>query len=185
MAQSVSNEALWVKLSEMDKKLDNISAEQKTSVPTQEPTENKLGFTVVKEEIITEINEQTTKLGRHNDSHFEAHKQNFQVLIENSVKVLNIVSRIRKQQKEAVESPKINKENYFNLWLFKVRKSSFVIAMLGLLVLILTLFCMKQQNDYSLLLDGYYKQSIEVQKTQAEVDSLRNADNTDVRHKKK
>ena len=60
-----------------------------------------------------------------------------------------IVARIRKQQKETVESPKINKENYFNLWLFKVRETSFVIAILTLLVLILTLFYMKQQNDYS------------------------------------
>ena len=33
MAQSVSNEALWVKLSEMDKKLDEVSSGQKSLVP--------------------------------------------------------------------------------------------------------------------------------------------------------
>ncbi len=49
---------------------------------------------------------------------------------------------------------------YFNFRLFKVRRASFVIAVLGLLVFTLTLFCMKQQNDYTLLNYEYYKQSI-------------------------
>lgn len=67
-------------------------------------------------------------------SAFEAHRQNFQVLIDNSVNILNIVSLIRKQQKETVESQEAD-VHYFNFRLFKVRKTSFVIAMLTLLYL--------------------------------------------------
>ena len=48
-----------------------------------------------------------------------------------------------------------------NFRLFKLRKSSVLIAILGLLVFILTLFCMKQQNDYVLMMDEYYIQSAE------------------------
>jgi hypothetical protein len=48
-----------------------------------------------------------------------------------------------------------------------------VIAALGLLVLILTLFCMKQQNDYALLLDEYYRQGIEVREIRIELDSAK------------
>lgn len=172
MAQSVSNDALWLKLSEIDNKLDNVSSMQKSLVPKEESKEIKPDFKEVKEEIITKINEQTTKLGRHNDSHFEAHRQNFQVLKDNSIKVLNIVARIRKQQRETAELQPESEEGYFNLRFFKVRKTSLVITALGLLVFILTLFCMKQQNDYSLLMNECYKQDITIQKLYKDVDEL-------------
>jgi hypothetical protein len=84
-----------------------------------------------------------------------------------------VVSRIRKQQRETVESQGKEKESLVNFWLFKVRKTSFAIAMLGLLILILTLFCMKQQNDYALLMNEYYKQSVVIKDFEAEIDSLR------------
>lgn len=40
------------------------------------------------------------------------------------------------------------------------------------MVFILTLFSMMQQNDYSLLMDEYYKQAIELRKMRMEIDSL-------------
>ena len=70
---------------------------------------------------------------------------------------------IRKQQIESVEPQKTD-DSRFNFKFFKVRKTSFVIAILGLLVFFLTLFCMKQQNDYSLLMNEYHKQNITIQK---------------------
>lgn len=173
MAQSVSNDALWLKLSEMDKKLDNISAEQKTSVSTQELAENKPDFTAVKEETITEIKEQSGSLNRHYDDIFKAANQDVKIVNGNILKVFDVVRWIRKQQRETVESQEEDKGAYFNFRFFKVRKSSFVIAILGLLVLILTLFCMKQQNDYSLLMDEYYRQSIVIKNFEAKIDSLR------------
>lgn len=69
------------------------------------------------------------------------------------------------QEQSAIKSD--DKKPYLNFRFFKVRKSSLVIAVLGLLVFILTLFCMKQQNDYAFLMDGYYRQSIEAKEIES------------------
>jgi hypothetical protein len=171
MAQSVSNDALWVKLSEMDKKLDTLSEVQKSSVPAQKPAENKPDFTVVKEDIITKIKDEIGQLGRSSYSHFEANEKNIGAITETIQKVWNIVSRIRKQQRETIEPPK-EKDSHFKFLFFKVRKTSLVIAILGVLIFILTLFGMKQQNDYSLLMGEYYRQGVEMKEMKAELDSL-------------
>lgn len=143
MAQSVSNDALWEKLSEISEQLNH-----------SKQTENVSDLSGVKNEIVTEIKGDIRILGLSSDSHFKANTQNIQMLDENIRKVLNIVSRIRKQQRETVEIPK-KEGDHFNFLFFKVKKTSLVIAILGLLVFILTLFCMKQQNDYVLLMDGH------------------------------
>jgi hypothetical protein len=171
MAQSVSNEALWVKLSEMDKKLDKLSEEQESAVLIPESAENKPDFTAAKEEIVTKIKDEISILGLSSDSQFKANTQNIETIIGNILKVLNVVHHIRKHQKEVFE-PSKEKESHFNFWFFRVRKTSFAIAMLVFLVFILTLFCMKQQNDYSLLMDEYYRQGVEMREVKAEVDSL-------------
>lgn len=175
MAKAVSNEALWEKLSEIDKKLDQASFMQKTPIPLEDQEETKPDFQKEKDEIITEIKEQAYKLGKHGDVNFDANRKKIEMLDENMRKALNIVSRIRKQQGEAVE-PKIeSKEGYFNFRFFKIRKTSLIIAVLGLLVFILTVFCMKQQNDYALLMDEFYRKSIVIRELQTEVASLRAA----------
>ena len=107
MAQSVSNDALWEKLSEMDKKFASL----------------------------------IKTLGLSNDSHFEANTQNIQMLNENVLKTWKVVTIIWKQQKESNEVQKDGGESCFNFRFFKVRKMSFIITVLGLLVFILTLFC--------------------------------------------
>jgi hypothetical protein len=174
MSKSVSNDALWEKLSEVDEKLDRLLIGQKTSVPTQESIEIIPDFKRAKEEIITGIKDEIRILGWSSDSHFEANRKNIAAITEIIQKVWNIVSRIRKQQRETVESQEKEKESHLNFWFFKVRKTSVVIAILGLLIFILTLFCMKQQNDYSLLMDEYYKQSIEIKEIQVEVKTVKN-----------
>ncbi len=161
MAQSVSNDALWEKLLEMDRKLDRFSNIHHPVVPEQEQAGIKPDVTVVKDEIITEIKAQAYILGKHNDSNFAANGQNMEMLNGNILKVLNIVSRIRKQQRESTEPTETDDHrSYLNFKFFKVRKTSFIIAILGLLVFMLTLFCMKQQNDYARLMDECYRQSI-------------------------
>ncbi len=160
MAQSVSNDALWVKLSEMDKKLDELSVKQKSPVPAQESVGDKYDFEREKREIIIEIKKELGSLERHYDDNFKSRKQDIGILNGNILKVFDVV-----------ESQK-GKDAYFNFWLFKVRKTSFVIAVLSLLVLILTMFCMKQQNDYSLLMDEYYRQSITIQELDKEIKVL-------------
>lgn len=173
MAQSVSNDALWEKLSEISEQLNH-----------SKQTENVPDLSGVKDEIVTEIKGDIRILGLSSDSHFKANRENIQMLDENIRKILGIASRIRKQQREAAESQKMDGV-YFSLLFFKIRKSSLIIAVLGLLVFSLTLFCMKQQNDYVLLMEEGYRQSIEIREKQVEGDSLRNANAQKVEKKKK
>lgn len=178
MSKTVSNDALWEKLSEISEQLNR-----------SKQTENILDFNGVKDEIFAEMERQTTKLGKHYDLNFKANEDNWRVTDENITKIFDIVSRIRKQQREtserqsesdteqrleALEAQTNDNREYFNFRFFKLRKTYVVITMLGLLVLILTLFCMKQQNDYALLNGKYYKQSAVIREMQVEVDSLRN-----------
>ena len=67
MAQSVSNNALWEKLSEMDKKFEEL------------------------------IKSDIRILGLSNDSHFEANKKNMQMMNENILKIRKVVALKRKQ----------------------------------------------------------------------------------------
>lgn len=60
-------------------------------------------------------------------------------------------------QNGPVALPGNSRKEYFSFWFFKIRKTTLIIVLLGLLVLLLTLFCMKQQNDYMLLMNEYYK----------------------------
>ncbi|MFT4223525.1 hypothetical protein [Dysgonomonas sp.] len=173
MAQSVTNEALWVKLSEVEQRLDKLLIGQKSLVPTQEPAENKPDLTKVKEDITTKIKDEISILGLSSDLHFEANRKNIEAITEIIQKVWNIVSRIRKQQREAVESPENDKKSYLDFKFFKVRKTAVMIAILGTLVFILTLLCMKQQNDYALLMEEYYRQSVVLKGFEVEIDSLR------------
>lgn len=164
MGQSVSNDALLEKLKEMDKKLNELSMMQKSVDPKQDQAEIKLDFSEVKDGIIAKIKEEASLLGTHSDVNFGTVNKNIELLHGSIGKVFNIVSRIRKQQKESVEPRTGSKDRYFNFKLFKVRKTSLVITALALLVFLLTLFCMKQQNDYALLMDKYYRQSNTIHK---------------------
>lgn len=179
MSKSVSNDALWEKLSEISEQL--ISSKQ---------TGNVLDSSGFKNEIFAEIDRQTSKLGNHYDLNHKANADNWKVTNENVRTIHNIVSRIRKQQKETAELQTDNDTEqqlevletqaddnweYFNFRFFKLRKTSVVITILGSLVFILTTFCMKQQNDYSVLNGEYYRSRIEIRKIQVKMCSLRNA----------
>lgn len=82
------------------------------------------------------------------------------------------MSAILKEPQEQSVIKSDDKKPYLNFRFFKVRKSSLVIAVLGLLVFILTLFCMMQQNDYVLLMDEHYRQNIEIREMIAKIDNL-------------
>lgn len=167
MSKSVSNDALWEKLLELDKKLEKLYEIQKPSNLSDKQVVSKPDFQKEKDEIVAEIRQQIGLLGNHSDI-------NFRTVNENIRKAFNIVARIRKQQKAANKSQKTDC-SYFNFSFFKVRKTSLVIAVLGLLVFVLTLFCMKQQNDYALLLNEYYRQNIVIDGIKMDADSLRAA----------
>jgi len=178
MSKSVSNDALWEKLSEISEQLS-----------CRKQAGNTPGFSDIKDKIFAEIERQATKLGKHYDLNHKANADNWKMTDETVRKIHSIVSRIRKQQKETAEQKaasdteqqsgllgtlaSANRE-YFNFRFFKLRKTSVVITVLGSLVFILIMFCMKQQNDYSLLINEYYSQGIEIREMRVEIDSLKN-----------
>ncbi|MBB4034794.1 hypothetical protein GGR21_000681 [Dysgonomonas hofstadii] len=159
MAQTVSNDALWEKLSEIDKKFEKFIVMQESQAVAQEQNRSTPGFEEAKDVIIAEIREQVALLSRHNNDHFGANRQNIEVLNKNILLAVKHSIETKDQLKTDMESLKEDKKIYFNFKLFKIRKISLMIAILGLLVFILTLFSMKQQNDYALLLEEYYRQS--------------------------
>ncbi len=164
MAQSVSNDALWEKLSEIDQKLEKLSEMQKLSNLRDEQVIIKPDFQKEKDEIVSKLEKYIQGLGTHCDSHFKViHKGIGQLEkdTEGVYKILSYMSAILKEPTEQSAIKSDDKKSYLNFKFFKLRKSSIVIVILGLLAFILTLFSMKQQNDYALLMEEYYRQSIE------------------------
>jgi hypothetical protein len=176
MTNSVSNEALWEKLSEIGEKMNQHLKEEKVSDPTQEQTDIIPELKANKDEIIDVFKKCIQGLGTHCDSHFRTmykHLEQLEKDTEGIYKVLVCMNAILQEPKKQQETKPEPDKFYLNFKFFKVRKSSIVITLLGLLALTLTVFCMKQQNDYVLLLDEFYRQSITLREIQAEVDSLR------------
>lgn len=174
MAKSISNDAIWEKLSEMDEKynkiLDKINKIQllssNTTSSTQPSSDN---------EVITEIKERVDLLGRSNDSHFKANSKNIEMINNNILVTKKKVENIQIPENLNINEIKalFENKNVFRFGFIKFRKSSFVIVILGLLIFALTMFCMKQQNDYSILNSELYKQMIATQNLQIENDSLK------------
>ncbi len=165
MAQSVSNDALWEKLSEIDQKLEKLSEMQKSSNLRDEQAIIKPDFQKEKDEIVSKLEKYIQGLGTHCDSHFKVIHKGIGQLEEDTegvYKILSYMSAILKEPAVQAETKSDDKKSFLNFKLFKLRKSSLVIAILSLLVFILTLFCMKQQNDYALLMNEYYKKGIEL-----------------------
>ncbi len=173
MAQSVSNDALWEKLSEVDKKLERLSEMQKIFNLGNEQAIIKPDFQ--KEKIVSKLEKYIQGLGTHCDAHFKVIHKNIEQLEKDTdgvYKILSCMSAILKEPQEQSVIKSDDKKFYLNLRFFKLRKSSIVIAVLGLLVFILTLFCMKQQNDYALLNKEYYHQTDVLTEMKTKIDSL-------------
>ncbi|MDH6304835.1 ribosome-associated toxin RatA of RatAB toxin-antitoxin module [Parabacteroides sp. PF5-5] len=173
MSKSVSNDALWEKLSEIEGTIKRYLKEQKEFVPKQEQADITSQLRVNKDEIVKKIEKYIQGLGTHCDSHFKSIYTNLGQLDEHTHGIYEILSNMWGIMRESEEQTKVDGKSYLNFKFFKLRKSSLVIVVLGLLVFILTLFCMKQQNDYTLLNQNYYQQSIDIRAIQAESDSLK------------
>ncbi len=174
MAQSVSNDALWEKLSEVDLKLEKLSEMQKSSNLRDEQAIIKPDFQKEKDEIVSKLEKDIQGLGTHCDSHFKVIHKDIEQLEKNTEGVYKILSYMSAILKEPAEQPAIksdDKKSFLNFKFSKLRKSSLVIAILSWLVFILTLFCMKQQNDYVILMDGHYKLNRYLNETQVDTDN--------------
>lgn len=156
MSKSVSNDALWEKLSEIEGTINRYLKEQKELVPKQEQADITPQLRENKDEIVKNLEKYIQGLGSHCDSHFKSIYTNLGQLDEHTHGIYEILSNMWGIMREPKEQTKTDDKLYLNFKFFKHRKSSLVIAVLGLLVFILTLFCMKQQNDYVLL---NYKQN--------------------------
>ena len=177
MSKSVSTDALWEKLSEIEEKINKCLQEQKTSVPAQEQIDISPELKANKDEIIEIFKKCIQGLGTHFDSHFKAIYKTLGEIDGNmdktSFSMFHIWAGIQIMEEREQEKAKQD-SSYLNFKFFKIRKTSIVINLLALLVFVLTTFCMKQQNDYSILNGEYYRNRIEIREVQAEVDSLRN-----------
>lgn len=78
MAQSVSNDALWEKLSEVDKKLEKLSEIEKSLTLSDKKEIIKSDFQKEKDEIISKLERYIQGLGTHCDSHFKVIHKNIE-----------------------------------------------------------------------------------------------------------
>ncbi len=176
MSKSVSNDALWEKLSDIEEKINRYLKEQTVSVPTQEQAGITSELRANKDEIVDIFKKCIQGLGIHCDSHFKTIYKNIGQLREDTdgiYKILTCLWRMRESEDRSKTEAECDK-SYLNFKFFKLRKLPLVITILGLLVFVLTLFCMKQQNDYSLLNGKYYRQNTVIREMQSKVDSLQN-----------
>ena len=181
MSKSVSNDALWEKLSEIEEKINKSLMEQNKLVPKQQQVDVKPELTANKEEIIEIFKKCIQGLGTHCDVHFKSILTKTSKLDNDMADAIaclvHLIKESEKQQKPG------DTQSYFNLRFFKLKKTSLAITVLGILIFILTLFSMKQQNDYSLLIDEYYKQGFELGEVQNEIDSLSTMNKNTVKKK--
>lgn len=181
MNKSVSNDALWEKLSEIEERINRYLMEQKKTIHGEEQAEIVAQLKANKDQIAELFKKGLQGLGTHCDSHFKAMYGHIEQLEKDSKGLYEVLSCIcklmnnaEKQSENKAESKPAPDKSFLDFKLFKIRKATVVITILGLLVFILTLFCMKQQNDYTILNQGYYRQGITTRELQMELDSLKN-----------
>jgi hypothetical protein len=135
MAQSVSNDALWVKLSEIEKKIEML----KTFVSTQEQTDISSELKANKDEIIEIFKRCIQGLGTHYDSPFKTIHENIKLSDELTKDEFQILSCMwawmqekeeerakREQEKMKSKSAQEADSFYLNLKFFKIRKASLI-----------------------------------------------------------
>jgi len=179
MSKSVSNDALWEKLSEIEDKINKSRMEHKAQVRAQNQVDIIPELQANKDAIIEKLEKYIQGLGTHCDKHFKFIQTKIGKLDNDMADAIACLVHLIKESEKRQESKsehaiQKSKESYFNFKFFKIRKTTVTIVLLGILVFVLTLFSMKQQNDYTLLIGKYYRQGIEIREMQVEVDSLKN-----------
>lgn len=170
---NVSNDALWGKLSEMDKKLDIISRKE----VSQEIPPTKQNIPVVsKEEIKAVVDDAIMLLGKHVDNHFAANLRNVERLNNNVLKTKEAAEAIKIPENditlEAIQSI-LSKDKTMMFGFNRIRKTTFIIGVLIVCLFLITTFSMKQHADYEVLKNVYSWQSVTIHNLQIENDSLK------------
>ncbi|NDV78976.1 hypothetical protein [Dysgonomonas sp. 511] len=169
MAKTISNDAIWEKLSEIDEKLNNVlDKQQQDNVPVNiQPLSN--------DEVLASIKEYAFILGKSNDSHFEANLKNITTLNNNVLSIKKAVNNLSAPENINMNEIKalLGKKDIFRFGIIKFRKTSFIITIFGILIFILTVFSMKLYSDSLIYQNKYYREIITTQNLQIENDSLR------------
>ena len=169
MSKSVSNDALWEKLSEIEERIIGYLKEQKAPVPTQNQGDITSEIKDSKKEILNLIKQAARELDASCNVRFKNIEDGIIYIGKDEGRIFEAIACMWTEMKEAIKEQQKTKDSqsYFSFKFFKVRKTSLAITVLGILIFILTLFSMKQQNDYSLLMGKYYRQGIILREIQA------------------
>lgn len=169
MAKTISNDAIWEKLSEIDEKLNNVlDKQQKDNVPVKiQPLSNV--------EVLASIKENAFILGKSNDSHFEANLKNITTLNNNVLSINKLINNLSAPENINMNEIKalLDKKDIFRFGFISFRKTSFIIIILGILIFTLTVFSMKLYSDSLINQNNYYRQIIVTRNLQIENDSLK------------
>lgn len=169
MAKTISNDAIWEKLSEIDEKLKNVlDKQQQDNVPVNiQPLSN--------DEVLASIKEYAFILGKSNDSHFEANLKNITTLNNNVLSIKKAINNLSAPENINMNEIKalLDEKDIFRFGFISFRKTSFIITILGILIFTLTIFSMKLYNDSLINLNNYYREIISTQNLQIENDSLK------------
>lgn len=169
MAKSISNDAIWEKLSEMDEKINIALSKQSTDnvSPSAQTSFN--------DEVITAIKEYAFILRKSNDSHFEANLKNMKMLNNNILAAKKSIDNIRLPENISINEIKSLLENrdILQFGFIRLRRTSFIIAILGILISILTILSIKLYSDNRIYQNNYYHQLISIDKLKTENDSLK------------
>ncbi len=175
MAKTISNDAIWEKLSEIDEKLEKIVLKQKSFSPKQEEVDNEPPSNGIKDEIITQIKADIRILGLSNDSHFEANLKNITTLNNNVLSIKKVINNLSAPENINMNEIKalLDEKDIFRFGFISFRKTSFIIIILGILIFTLTVFSMKLYSDSLINQNNYYRQIIVTRNLQIENDSLK------------
>jgi len=170
MAKTISNDAIWEKLSEIDEKLKNVldKQQEENTVPVNIQS-------LSNDELLASIKENAFILGKSNDSHIEANLKIITTLNNNVLSIKKAVNNLSAPENINMNEIKalLDKKDIFRLGFISFRKTSFIITILGILIFTLTIFSMKLYNDSLINQNNYYRQVIFTRKLQSENDSLK------------
>jgi len=150
MKNSISNDSIWGKLSEIDEKLEKVLSKPQES--------NSPSLSI--DELLDKIGDNSTNFNKLDNDIQDIKKAIDEIPIPENIDLDKITALF-------------GKKDIFHFGFIKFRKTSFIITILGILIFILTIFSMKLYNDSLINQNNYYKQITVTRKLQIENDTLK------------
>lgn len=150
MKNSISNDSIWGKLSEIDEKLEKVLSKPQES--------NSPSLSI--DELLDKIGDNSTNFNKLDNDIQDIKKAIDEIPIPENIDLDKITALFEKK-------------DIFHFGFIKFRKTSFIITILGILIFILTIFSMKLYNDSIINQNNYYNQITVTTKLQIENDTLK------------